>query len=154
MHDGLDSCAVFVIKRICNQEFKKLSHLIRLCETLQILLFSLVLVFLCLISRQTIKGDLIRLTHFFPLGFSIFTNCTVCPVSNVLNWTCRRNQHIQISVPKSAYPNTAYPNQHTKMRNTEKCGLICVPFWVGGGVELTTVACSGRRPCPPRSASN
>jgi len=45
MHDGLDSCAVFVVKRICNQEFEKLSRLIRLCESLKILLFSLVLLF-------------------------------------------------------------------------------------------------------------
>jgi hypothetical protein len=45
MHDGLDSCAVFVVKLICNQEFEKLSRLIRLCETLTILLFSIVLVF-------------------------------------------------------------------------------------------------------------
>jgi len=140
INDGLDSCAVFVVKRICNQEFKKLSRLIRLCGTLKILTLFPRLTFLCLISRQTIKGDLIRLTHFFPLGFSIFTNCTVCPVSNVLNWTCRRNQHIKM--------------QH-KIHNTEKCGLICMTFWVGGrGVESTTVACSGRRPCPPISASN
>jgi hypothetical protein len=127
---GMNSCAGFIVKCVCCEEFKKLSRPIKFCETLKVLLLFLFLVFVSDLKTNNKRG--FSSINAFPTPFpSVSTNYTVCPVWNTLNRTCRGNQHFKVQ---------------QNVSNT------C--FWGGGGIETTTGASSTRRPCPRRTATN
>jgi hypothetical protein len=110
MHGGMSSRAVFIVKCVCYQEFKKISCPKKFCETLKVLLLFL-FVFFTSDFKANNKRGLNSINAFPPFSY-VFTHYTFCPVSNVLERTCGRNQHIKM--------------QHG-VNKTEERGLIFVP---------------------------